>query len=107
MLKPCNGKGLIDGGALLWLRPPHLGRALSLRRRCRGRRRLRLRLGGVLLLPPVSRLLRLDLLPPTLLAAERRVPSERPNAWRGCTMSITFLFASKAYVGSVMTCERG
>lgn len=100
MLKPWDGKGLIDGGALLWLRPPLLGRALSLRRR------LRLRLGGVLLLPPVSRLLRLDLLPPTLLAAERRVPSERPNAWRGCTMSVTFLFASKADVGSIRTCKR-
>jgi len=63
---------------VLWLKLP-LGTLVPLRHRCRRRRRLLLlllrRYEGLLLLPPVPDAVHLDLLPPAIVAAERRVPS--------------------------------
>ena len=60
---------------MLWLELP-LGAVFPLRHR--RRRRLLRRQEGVLLLPPVPHAVHLDLLPPALVAAERRVPSALP-----------------------------
>jgi hypothetical protein len=59
---------------VLWLELP-LGTVFPLRH---DRRRLLRRQEGVLLLPPVPHAVHLDLLPPALVAAERRVPSALP-----------------------------
>jgi len=58
---------------VLWLKLP-LGTLVPLRHRRRRRLLLR-RYEGLLLLPPVPDAVHLDLLPPAIVAAERRVPS--------------------------------
>lgn len=72
---------------MLWLKLPALG-TLVLRLRHRRGRRLLLQLQlllyqGVLLLPAVPYAVHLDLLPPAVVAAERRVPSAPSESDRG------------------------
>ena len=73
---------------MLWLKLPALGTLVLLRHR-RGRRlllllQLQLLLyQGVLLLPAVPYAVHLDLLPPAVVAAERRVPSAPSEPDRG------------------------
>lgn len=72
---------------MLWLKLPALG-TLVLRLRHRRGRRLLLQLQlllyqGVLLLPAVPYAVHLDLLPPAVVAAERRVPSAPSEPDRG------------------------